>query len=47
MLEAYTRFDKFGINEDIDTVSVPEDVWEFGGEYTFPANDTAPIDSIS
>jgi hypothetical protein len=37
---------KFGENSDIDTGTVPEDVWEYGGAYTYDATGTAPIVSV-
>lgn len=38
-MTAYDSLDKFGINPLITTLSTPEDVWEFGGEYPFSTTD--------
>jgi len=39
--------DKFGYNSDIDTASVPEDLWEGGGVYTgFPIATTEEIQIV-
>ena len=44
MVPGYSVIDKFGVNRVITTI---EDVWEFGGEYNYDANGTAPIQYIS
>ena len=36
---------KYGRNSDIDTATDPEDIWEYGGTYTFPT--VAAINYIS
>jgi len=38
--------DKYGENPEIDTGSTPEDIWEYGGEYTYDSYGTAPIVSL-
>jgi len=45
-LEGYSIIDKFGENPDIDTGTVPEDIWEYGGLYNYDAINTAPIVSL-
>ncbi len=43
----YSALDKFGVNLAISAASSDEEVWEFGGTYTYDANGTAPIQYIS
>lgn len=46
LVPGHSVVDKFGENPDIDTGSVPEDIWEGGGLYTFDPVGTAPIVSL-
>lgn len=45
-IPGYSFIDKYGENPEIDTGTVPEDVWEYGGLYPFNPINTAPIISI-
>lgn len=47
-LSGYTTVNKFGKNSDVDTGTLPEDVWETGGEYTgFPTTGAETITVVS
>lgn len=38
---------KYGVNPLVTNATDPEDIWEFGGEYIFDPDSTAPIKYIS
>ena len=46
LIQGHKSLDKYGVNPEITTTSDPEDLWEYGGVYTFDANGTAPIVSV-
>ena len=47
LMPGYDSLDKFGVNPIITPSSDPEDVWEFGGQYQYDADGTAPIMYLS
>ena len=48
LVDGYQTVNKSGRNLDIDTATVPEDLWGNGGLYTgFPVNDSEPLEVLS
>jgi len=48
LFTGYSVVNKFGTNSDIDTASVPEDIWEGGGVYTgFPDSTLEAVEVVS
>lgn len=48
LMTGYSVVNKFGKNSDVDTATVPEDIWEGGGVYTgFPAGAAETISVFS
>jgi hypothetical protein len=47
LVDGVTHINKFGMNLEVETGTVPEDVWEYGGEYVYDADGTAPIAYLS
>lgn len=47
-IKGLTRLRRFGYNPDIDTTTLPEDIWGAGGVYTFPSTtETLNVSSSS
>lgn len=48
LVDGYSSVNKYGRNTDVDTGTVPEDLWGGGGLYTgFPVSDSEPIEALS
>ena len=41
-VDGYSTINKFGLNENLNT-STFEDIWDVGGVYNYPADNTSPI----
>ena len=46
LIAGHSVVDKFGINQELTPSTDPEDMWEFGGLYTYDTDGTAPIVSL-
>jgi len=46
LVPGHSTVSKFGVNPEISPATDPEDVWHFGGIYTYDADGTAPIVSL-
>lgn len=46
LVSGHSVVDKFGVNKELTPSTDPEDMWEFGGLYTYDTDGTAPIVSL-
>lgn len=46
LIPGHSAVDKFGVNQELTPSTDPEDLWEFGGLYTYDIDGTAPIVSL-
>ena len=47
IVPGYSTVDKYGVNLEVTPLTDPEDLWEYGGLYSYDAAETAPIRYLS